>query len=189
MALRAHPTIPSNLTPEQAFDSNTGVLNSLSSGNPTISVCYWITTLLILPTFAINRLEAGYDILHYTPFSSEAEWTRIHPDQVITKTIYVQTNETTPHTVTSQASSMSTSLAPKIPTAHGSPPNIVDPTVQIIALMQQSLQQNATVLAKFNYHSSPHQPQTQSLAYQFKPQRSPFPKWYGTLSTTPLFLA
>ena len=45
------------------------------------------------------------------------------------------------------------------------------------------------MLAQLNSHSSPNQPQTQSLAYQFKPQRPPFPKWDETQPTTPLFLA
>ena len=90
MALRAHPTIPSNLMPEQAFESDTGVPHASLSSDPTLSVCYWITTHSILQTFASNQLEAGYDILYYTPFSLEAAWTRVHPDQAITKTIYVQ---------------------------------------------------------------------------------------------------
>ena len=64
----------------------------------------------------------------------------------------------------------------------------MDPTVELIALMQQSLQKNATMIAYINSRSSPYQPQTQLLSYQFKPQRPPFPKWYGTLQTTPLLL-
>ena len=171
MALRTHPTIPRNLTPEQAFESNNGVLHASSLVDLTLSVRYWITTQSILQTFARNWLKAGYNILYYTPFSSEAAWTHVHPDQEITNTIYVQTNNTNTQTVTSQASLMSRSLAPTTPTAHGSPTNIVDPTVQLIALMQQSLQQNATMLAQINYCLSPNKPQTKSLAYQFKPQR------------------
>ena len=84
---------------------------------------------------------------------------------------------------------MSTFLALTTPTAHGSPPNIVEPTVQLIALMQQLLQQNATMLAQIDSRLSPNQHQTQSLAYQFKPQHHPFPKWDRTLPTTPIFLA
>ena len=79
VALRAHPTVPRNLTPEQAFKSDTGVLHDLSSGDPTLSVRYWITNISILQTFARNRLEAGYDIIYYTPFSSEAARTHVHP--------------------------------------------------------------------------------------------------------------
>ena len=69
-----------------------------------------------------------------------------------------------------------------------SPPNTVDPKVQLIALMQQSLQQNVTMLAQINSHLSHNPPQTQSLAYHFKTQRPPIPKWDRTLPTTFLFL-
>ena len=84
---------------------------------------------------------------------------------------------------------MSTYLAPTTPPEDGSPPTTVDPTVQLIALMQQFLQQNAIMLAQLNSLLSPNQPQTQSLAPQLKPQRPLFPKWDGTLPTDPLFLA
>ena len=46
-----------------------------------------------------------------------------------------------------------------------------------------------TILAQLNYRLSPHQTQTKSLLYQFKPQRPPFTKWDRTLPTPPLFLA
>ena len=49
MALRAHSMIPSDLTPEQAFESDTGILHASSLSNPTLTVCYWITTRSILP--------------------------------------------------------------------------------------------------------------------------------------------
>ena len=189
MVLRAHPTIPRDLTPEQACESDTDVLHASLLGDLTLRVRYWIMTRSILQTFASNRLKAGYDKLFYTPFSSEAAWTRVHPDKVITNTISVQTNEANPQTVTSRASSMSTSLDLTTPTSQCSPTNIVNPTVQLIALIQQSLQQNATMLAQNNSCLSPNQPQTQLIAYQFKPRRPPFPKWEGKLSTTPLFLA
>ena len=84
---------------------------------------------------------------------------------------------------------MSTSSAPTTPPAYDSPPNTVDLTVQLIALMQQPLQKNLTMLAQLSYRSSPHQPQTQYLSYQFKPQRPPFPKCDSTLPTTSLLLA
>ena len=45
------------------------------------------------------------------------------------------------------------------------------------------------MLAQINFRLSPKQPQTQLLAYHFKPQRPPFPKWEGTLPTTPLIPA
>ena len=103
MVLRVHLTIPSNVTPEQAFESNTGILHALLLVELTLSVCYWITTGLILPTFALNCLKAGYYILSYTPFSSEAVWTRVHINQEITNTISVQIIDTNPQTVTYQA--------------------------------------------------------------------------------------
>ena len=85
---------------------------------------------------------------------------------------------------------MSTSSASTTPPAHGSPPNnTMDPTLALIALMKQLLQQNATMIAQLNSRLSPHPPQTQSLSYQFKTQRPPFTKWDGTLPTTPPFLA
>ena len=85
---------------------------------------------------------------------------------------------------------MSTYAAPTTPPAHASSSNqTVEPTLSLIALMQQSLQQNVTIIAQLNSRPSTHPPQTQSLSYQFEPQRPPFPKWDGTLPTTPLFLA
>ena len=72
MALRTHPRIPSDLTPEQAFGFDTGILHASLSGDPTLSVRYWITTRSIISAFSRNHLEAGYDVLSYTPFSSEA---------------------------------------------------------------------------------------------------------------------
>ena len=173
--------------PEQAFESDTGILHALSAGDPTLTVRYWITTQSILPTFSRDRLEAGYDVIYYTPFSSEAAWTRLHPDRAITNTISVQINETNPQTIPSQASLMSTSLDPTTPPAHCSPSNMVDPTVALIAIMQQSLQQNATMLAQLDSCSSPRQPQTQSLSYQFKPQRPPLSKMVRGATNDPPF--
>ena len=89
MALRAHPTILSDLTPEQSFESDTGILYALSLGNPTITLQYWITTRSILPKFTQDRQEAGYDALYFNPFSSEAAWTRLYPEQAISNTISV----------------------------------------------------------------------------------------------------
>ena len=187
MALHAHPTILIDLMPEQVLESDTGILHASSSGDLTLTVHYWITTRSILPIFARNRLEAGYDVISYTPFSSEPAWTRLHPDQAITNTISVQINKTNPQTITSQASSMSTSSAPTTPTAHGSSSNTVDLTVALIALMQQFLQQNATMLAQLNSCSSLHQPQTQLLSYQFKSQRPPLSKMGWETTNKPPF--
>ena len=82
---------------------------------------------------------------------------------------------------------MSTSLALTAPPACGSSPNTVDPTVHIIALMQQSLQQNATMLDQLNHPLSPNQTQTKSLAYQFKPQRPPLSKMGRDTTSDPPF--
>ena len=140
MTLHAHPTIPSELTPKQAFESDTGILHASSSGNPTLTVQYWITTRSILPTFTKDCHETGYDFLSFTPFSSEAAWTRLHPEQAISNTISVRLRETNPPTFPSQASLMSTSPAPITPPAHSYLSNhTVDPTTELIALMQQSL--------------------------------------------------
>ena len=160
------------------------------SGKPTLTIYYWITAQSTIPTFARDRLRAGYNVLSYTPFSPEAAWTRLHPDQIFSNTISVHINKTNPQKTPSQTLSMSKSSAPTKPPAHGSPSNnTVDPTLALIALIQKLLQQNATTITQINSRSSPHPPQTQSFSYQFKPQHPPFPKWDGTLTTTSLFLA
>ena len=190
MALRAQPMITSNLTPKQVFESDTGILHVLLSGDPTLTVRYWITTRSILPTFTWDRLEAGYNVISFTPFSSEAAWTRLHPEQAILNTISVRLNETNPQKIPSQASLMSTYTALTTPPAHGSLSNqTVDPTLALIDMMQKSPQKNATMIAQLNSRPSPHPPQPQSLSYQFKRQSPPFLKWDGELPTTPLFLA
>ena len=63
MALRSHPTIPSDLTPEQEFDFNTGILHASSSGDPTLTIQHWIKTRSILLMFTQYHQEAGYDVL------------------------------------------------------------------------------------------------------------------------------
>ena len=57
MTLRAHPTNPSDLTPKQAFEFDTGILHTLSSSDLTLPVCYWAMTQSILPTFTWDRLD------------------------------------------------------------------------------------------------------------------------------------
>ena len=104
MALRTHPTIPSDLTTEQVFEYDTGILHALSSGHPTLTIQYCITTRSTLPTFTKYHQEAGYDVLYFTPFSSEAAWTRLYPEQDISNTIYVRLHETNPPTFLSLAS-------------------------------------------------------------------------------------
>ena len=77
MALRAHPTIPSNLTPK----SNTGILRPLSLGNLTLTLKYWITKSSTLLTFTQDHQEAGCNVLYFTMFSSEAAWTHAASDE------------------------------------------------------------------------------------------------------------
>ena len=104
-------------------------------------------------------------MISYKPFSTEATWKRLHPDQAISNTISVQINETNPQITPSQSSLLSISSAPTTPPAHGSPSNqTVDPTLALVAMMQQSLQQNATMIVQLNSHSFPYPPQTQSLS-------------------------
>ena len=190
MELCAHPTIPSDLTPEQVFESDTGILHASSSGDPTLTIQYWITTRSILSTFTQDIQEAGYDFLYFNPFSSKAAWTRLYPEQAISNTISVRLHETNPPTFPSLASSISTSTAPTTTPTHNSPSNqTVEPTTALVALMHQSLQQNFTMMVQLNSRPSPQPSQPPSPSYQYKPQLPPFPKWDGTPSISPLFLA
>ena len=156
MALQAHPTIPSNLTPEQEFESDTGILHLSSSGSPTITFQYWITTRSIFRTFTQDRLEAGYNVLYFTPFSIKAVWTRLYPDQPITNMIFARLTATDPLPIPLSSSLMSTSPTPETPPSHNSPSNApVNPTAALIALMHQTLQQNATLMAHLQTSPSP----------------------------------
>ena len=89
MALRAHPTIPSDLTQEQVFESDTGILHVLLLDTLTLTLYYWITMRSILLAFMQDFQEARYDIICFTPFSSEAAWTRLYSDYLILNTISV----------------------------------------------------------------------------------------------------
>ena len=160
MALCAHPTITSNLTPEQAFDSNTGIVHALLLGDQTLTVWYGIIKVSILLTFTRDRHKAGYDVLSFTLFYSEAAWTCLHTEQAVLNTISVRLREKNTQALLSQASLISTSPAPTTSPAHSSPWNkTVDPTTALIALMQQSLQKNATMIAQLNSRQTPHSPQ------------------------------
>ena len=77
MVLRAHSTILSDLTNKQYFELDTGILNALSLGDPTLTIQYWITTRSILPTSTQYRQEDGYNVLYFTLSSSEVAWTRL----------------------------------------------------------------------------------------------------------------
>ena len=136
MAMRDHPTIPRDLTSDQAFKSNTGILHVLLSGDPTLTIQYWITTRSILTTSTQDRQEVGYDVLSFTVFSSEAAWTCLYPKQAISNSISVRLQETNPPTFLSLSTSMSASLAPMTPPTHNSQSNqAVDPTTALIVLI------------------------------------------------------
>ena len=111
MALCAHPTIPSNLTQEQASESETGILHATSL-DTHLTLYYWITTWYISLTFTKYRREAGYDTIYFTLFSLEAEYTGLYPDNPISNTISVRLYDTTPPTFPSLDLSMSTSPTP-----------------------------------------------------------------------------
>ena len=121
MALQAHPAIPRDLTPEQAFESDTGILHVSSSDDPTITLQSWITTSSILPTFTQDFQEAGYNILYFYQFSTEVAWTRLYSDQPATNTISVRLTATDPLPIPSHSSLMSTLPTPETPPSHNSP--------------------------------------------------------------------
>ena len=136
MALCAHPSITSDLTPEQSFKYDTGILHASLSGNLILTLQYWITTRSILRTFTQDHQEASYDVLYFTPFSTDGAWTHLYPEHPISNTIYIRLNKTTTLTFPSLASLMSTSPTPATPPRHSYPSNqTVDPTTSLIILM------------------------------------------------------
>ena len=156
MALRVNPTIPSDLTPEQAFESDTDILHSSLSGDPILTIQCSITSRSILPTFTQDRQEGGYNVLYFTPFYSEAAWTCLYLKQSISNTISFRLHKTNPRTFPPLASLISTSPAPTTPPTHNYLSNQkLDPTTALIALMYQSLQQNATMISQLNSCPSP----------------------------------
>ena len=72
MELQVHPTITSNLNPEQVFESNNGILHSSFSDVPTIIIQYWITARSIILTFMQDQQEEGYNVLYFTLFLTKA---------------------------------------------------------------------------------------------------------------------
>ena len=155
IALHVHPIIPSNLTSKQAFDSDTVILHVSSSGDPTLTLQYWITTKSTLPTFTQDSQESAYNVLYLDPLSSEAERTRLYPKQAISKKIYVRLNKKTSPMFLPLVSLMSKSPTPTTPLIHNSLSNqSVDPTMALIALMHKSLQKNAAMMAKLHYRPS-----------------------------------
>ena len=155
MALCTHPTILSNLTPEQAFKSDTGILHASFLDAPTLTLQYWITTGSILPKFTQDIQEAGYDVLYFTFFSTEAAWTRLYPDQPVLNTVSVRRTKTAPPTFPTLTSPMSTLLTPENPPNHIYPSKpAVNPTTALIVLKQQTLQKNATIMVHMNARPS-----------------------------------
>ena len=156
MALCTHPTIPSNLTPEQAFESDTGILHEFSLDIPTLTLQYWIATRSILLKFTQDWQEAGYNVLYFTPFLNESTWTSLYTNQPVSNTISARLAETSPPTFPSLALSMSTSPTMGTSPSHNSPSNMpVDPTTALIELMQQMLQKNDTIMVHMQTQTSP----------------------------------
>ena len=156
MALQAHPTILIDLTPDQVFDSDTVILHSSSSDTPTITFQYWITTRSILPTFTHYFQEAGYNVIYFTPFSTEAAWTRLYPDQPVTNTISAKLTMEYPIPIPYRYYLMSTSPTPENPPSRNYPSNApANPTTALIARMHQTLQKNATLMVQLQKQTSP----------------------------------
>ena len=88
MALRTHPTTPIDLTQEQSFESETGILHATPL-DTYLTLHYWITTSSILPNFKQYIIEASCDTIYFTRFSSEAVWTRLYPENPISNRISV----------------------------------------------------------------------------------------------------
>ena len=108
VALQFHPTILRDLTPNQEFEPDTGILHASLSDAPTITFQYWITISSILPTFTQDRQEASYKVIYFTPFSTKAVWTRLYPDQPIPNTISARLTDMDTLLITYLSSSMST---------------------------------------------------------------------------------
>ena len=190
MALQVHLMIASDLTPNQAFESDNGILHASSLDVPVITLQYWITTRSILPTFTQDQQEAGYKVLYFTPFLTKAAWECLYPDQPAANTISARLAETAPLTIPSLSSLVSTSPTPTKHPTHNYLQNAPsDPTPSFIALIHQTLQQKLTMMAHLQTQSSPPLVQTTPIAPAYKPQRSPFPKLDGVPPTAPLFLA
>ena len=85
---------------------------------------------------------------------------------------------------------MSTSPTPVTPPTYSSLSNpSTTPTTALVALMQQSLQQNSAMMTQFHSRPPPTSSPQPLSHYQYKPQRPSFPKFYGMTPTNSLFLA
>ena len=147
MALQVHPTIPIDLTPEQAFEYDNGILHALLSEAPTITIQYWIMTRSIIPTFMQDQREAGYNILYFNPFLTKAAWTRLYPDQPFTNTISARLADMDSLTISSLSFSVSTLPTPVTPSKRDYTSNDpANPMAALITLMNQMLQKNAMMM-------------------------------------------
>ena len=98
----------------------------------------------------------GYSVIYFTPFSTEDAWTRLYSNQPVTNKISARLNETSPITIPSIYSQMSTFPTPATPPTHNSPSNVhFDPTTVLIELMYQTLNKNATLMAHLQTCLSP----------------------------------
>ena len=157
MALRAYPTIPSDLKPKQALESDTGILHVSSPDAPSLTLQYWITTRSTLPTFTQDLQEAGYGILYLTPFLVKVAWARFYPDQPVLNTISVRHTETALPNFHSLDSLMSILPTPATPPSHNPLTNpTIDPTAALILLTQQTLHKNSTMMV--HMHARPYPP-------------------------------
>ena len=91
-----------------------------------------------------DHREVGYNVLYFTPYSTEAAWIRLYPDEHVTNTISARLTATDPLPIPSRSSLMSTSPTSETPPSHNSLSKYpVDSTTVFIAMMHQTLQQNS----------------------------------------------
>ena len=188
MLLQAHPTVQSDLPVAQVTASDTGILHVLSVAVPIITHQYWITTRYILPEFAQDHLELGYEMFYFTPFSSEAVWLRLHPGIPITNNIYPILQVMAPSMILSFL--LMYTFTPPSTQADNSPSNAtVDPTTALTALMTYQLQKNTAMMAQLQRQSCLPLVATTNMTPFYKIHCPPFTKWYRTTTMKPLFLA
>ena len=189
MAILVQPTITSKLTPNQAFESDNVILHALLSDILTTTLQYWIITSYIITTLTQYWKEAGNNVLYFIPFSTKVAWKRIYTDQPLTNTISIILTKTSPLKTPPLSSLMSTSPTSATHPTHNYPSNMpAKPTTSLIALMNKTIQQNATMMEHLQTQPSPPLVQPTPIAPEYKLQRYPSTKLDGTPPTTPLFL-
>ena len=98
----------------------------------------------------------GYSVIYFTPFSTEDAWTRLYSNQPVTNKISARLTATDPIPIPSHSSLMSTSPTLETPPIHNSPSNApVDLMTEFIALMHQTPQKNAILMAHLQTRPSP----------------------------------